>query len=74
MIQPIECFYHVTTWFVTIPSKVVLFFGHVTMQKNKLMVDLRELDVIVDSRSLSVEEKGRRELTLLELDKLDGRN
>jgi hypothetical protein len=52
----------------------VLFFGHVTVQKNKLMADLRELDAIADSRSLSVEEKGRRELTLLELDKLDGRN
>ena len=45
-------------------------FGHVTMKKNMMMADLRELDVVEESRPLSAEEKCKRELTSVELDKL----
>jgi exonuclease III len=45
-------------------------FGHVTLQKNLLMADLRELEVAEDSRPLSVEEKSKKELTIVGLDKL----
>jgi hypothetical protein len=45
-------------------------FGHVTMKKNMMMADLRELDVVEESRPLSVEEKCKKETTSVELDKL----
>uniref|UniRef100_A0A2N9H333 Reverse transcriptase domain-containing protein n=1 Tax=Fagus sylvatica TaxID=28930 RepID=A0A2N9H333_FAGSY len=49
-------------------------FGHVTMKKNMMMADLRELDVVEESRPLSVEEKSKKELTSVELDKLANSN
>ena len=39
-------------------------------KKNLLMADLRELEVVEDSRPLSVEEKSKKELTIVGLDKL----
>jgi hypothetical protein len=45
-------------------------FGHVTLQRNLMMAELSELDVLVDTRPLSVEEKNKRELTITGLDKL----
>ena len=45
-------------------------FGHVTMKKNMMMVDLRELDLVEETRPLSVDEKSKKELTIVKLDKL----
>jgi hypothetical protein len=45
-------------------------FGHVTMKKNMLMADLRELDLEEESRPLSAVEKSKKETTIVELDKL----
>ena len=45
-------------------------FGHVTLQKNLLMADLWELEVAEDTRPLSTEEKSKKELTIVGLDKL----
>jgi hypothetical protein len=45
-------------------------FGHVTMKKNMLMADLRELDLEEESRPLSAVEKSKKETTIIELDKL----
>uniref|UniRef100_A0A2N9HT72 Reverse transcriptase zinc-binding domain-containing protein n=1 Tax=Fagus sylvatica TaxID=28930 RepID=A0A2N9HT72_FAGSY len=45
-------------------------FGHIFVQKQQLMVALREIDAVTDTRPLDVEEKGRRELTAIELDKV----
>jgi exonuclease III len=45
-------------------------FGHVTMKKNMLMADLRELDLQEESRPLSAVEKSKKETTIVELDKL----
>uniref|UniRef100_A0A2N9GEX2 Reverse transcriptase domain-containing protein n=1 Tax=Fagus sylvatica TaxID=28930 RepID=A0A2N9GEX2_FAGSY len=45
-------------------------FGHISMQKQQLMAALREIDAVTDTRPLDVEEKGRRELTAIELDKV----
>jgi hypothetical protein len=45
-------------------------FGHVTMKKNMMMADLRELDLVEETRPLSVDEKSKKELTIVELDKL----
>jgi hypothetical protein len=39
-------------------------------KKNLLMADLRELEVVEDSRPLSVEEKSKKEITIVGLDKL----
>ena len=45
-------------------------FGHITVQKKQLLAGLRELDVLADSRSLSAEEKGKRELLSVDLEKV----
>ena len=45
-------------------------FGNISWQKKQLQEVLRELDEVADSRPLSVEEKGRRELTSVGLDKV----
>jgi hypothetical protein len=45
-------------------------FGHVTMKKNMMMVDLRELDKVEELRPLSVDEKSKKEITIVKLDKL----
>jgi hypothetical protein len=45
-------------------------FGHITVQKKQLLAGLRELDVLADSRPLSVEEKGKRELLSVDLEKV----
>uniref|UniRef100_A0A2N9IUI4 Reverse transcriptase domain-containing protein n=1 Tax=Fagus sylvatica TaxID=28930 RepID=A0A2N9IUI4_FAGSY len=43
---------------------------HISVQKQQLMAALREIDAVTDTRPLDVEEKGRRELTAIELDKV----
>jgi hypothetical protein len=45
-------------------------FGHVSLQKKQLMADLRAIDVLEESRPLSVEERGRRELISAGLEKV----
>ena len=45
-------------------------FGHISVQKQQLMTAIREIDAVTDTRPLDVEEKGRRELTAIELDKV----
>ena len=45
-------------------------FGHVTLKKNMMMADLRELDLVEELRPLSVDEKSKKEITIVELDKL----
>uniref|UniRef100_A0A2N9FZM9 Reverse transcriptase domain-containing protein n=1 Tax=Fagus sylvatica TaxID=28930 RepID=A0A2N9FZM9_FAGSY len=45
-------------------------FEHIFVQKQQLMAALREIDAVTDTRPLDVEEKGRRELTAIELDKV----
>lgn len=45
-------------------------FGHITIQKNQMWAVLSELEVLEESRSQSDEEKGRKELTLIGLEKL----
>jgi hypothetical protein len=39
-------------------------FGHVTMKKNMMIADLREFDVVEESRPLSMEEKCKKETTM----------
>jgi hypothetical protein len=45
-------------------------FGHVTMKKNILMDELRELDLVEETWPLSVKEKDKKELTSVGLDQL----
>jgi hypothetical protein len=45
-------------------------FGHVNVQKKTLLAGLRELDVVADSKSLSTEEKGKREQLTVDLEKV----
>jgi hypothetical protein len=45
-------------------------FGHVSLKKQQMMADLRELDDVEDSRSLSSEERGRREQLVVGLEKV----
>ena len=45
-------------------------FGNVSLQKKQLMADLRAIDAMEDSRQLSVEERGRREIIIAGLEKV----
>ena len=43
-------------------------FEHITLQKNQLLADLGEIDEVEDSRPLTIEEKGKREVLIAEVD------
>uniref|UniRef100_A0A2N9EHP5 Reverse transcriptase domain-containing protein n=1 Tax=Fagus sylvatica TaxID=28930 RepID=A0A2N9EHP5_FAGSY len=45
-------------------------FGHVSLKKQQMIADLRELDDEKDSRPLSIEERGRREQLVVGLEKV----
>uniref|UniRef100_A0A2N9FRM3 Reverse transcriptase domain-containing protein n=1 Tax=Fagus sylvatica TaxID=28930 RepID=A0A2N9FRM3_FAGSY len=45
-------------------------FRHLNLQKKQLLADLGEIDAVEDSRPLNIEEKGKRETLIVELDKL----
>ena len=43
-------------------------FEHITLQKNQLLADLGEIDEVEDSRPQTIEEKGKREVLIAEVD------
>ncbi len=45
-------------------------FGHLNLQKKQLLADLGEIDAVEDSRPLTIEEKGKKETLIVELDKV----
>lgn len=45
-------------------------FGNINLQKKQLQADLRVLDEMEDVRPLTIEEKGKREGLIVELDKV----
>jgi hypothetical protein len=45
-------------------------FRHLNLQKKQLLAELGEIDAVEDSRLPTIEEKGKRETLIVELDKV----
>ena len=45
-------------------------FGHINLQKKQLLADVGQIDAMEDSKTLSIEEKGKKEILIVELDKV----